>query len=123
MFESKSQINSDNLKEVYEQDFAILEFSGKKYCFFQLEITNLRDFIDKHYDEVVHLLQESKRTHGIDCIDFSGIDILEGYNIIFAVDQDSANEIERAIGTADLLTPYQTDRIIMRKEIWAKLIK
>lgn len=123
MFTAKSRIDSNNLERFYNEDFAVLEYNGKKYTIFQLEIVNLGEFVNQNYDQIIQLLQRAKKEHQIDYAGFSGIDVLNGYNIIFAIDHASANEFGRAIGTTEILKPYKTDHIIMRKEIWAKLIQ
>lgn len=67
-------------------------------------------------------MSTSKKQHRLDFIGFTGIDVIKGNDIIFALDEESSQFYVSAVGAKDLTKPYFTDRIIIRKEIGAKLM-
>lgn len=121
IFKSKSNVNSKNLEDRYAQDFCIVNVVDKKCHIFQLEIIDVEKFLVENLNVISKLLLDSKQNKSIDYVMFSGIDLLQGVNVIFTPDPASAIFFASVFNGADISKPYKTDKIIMRKEIWAIL--
>lgn len=123
MFDSKSNINSDNLYQVLNQDFAIKAFNGKKIGIAQIEITKLETKIKEWGNKLTEVIDQLKKENSLDYILFTGIDIFEGFNIFYIIDEESREMFSKVLEIPDLKPGYKTKEIIMRKQIGPKIEK
>jgi inorganic pyrophosphatase/exopolyphosphatase len=121
MFDSKSKVDSSNLYEVLDQDFAIKTFGDKKVGIAQIEITNLEERIKSWGNKLPEILEKFRKDNNLDYVFFSGIDIFEGFNIFYVVDENSRELFSKVLGIPNLESGYRTKEIIMRKQIWPKV--
>jgi inorganic pyrophosphatase/exopolyphosphatase len=123
MFNSKSNVTSGNLYEVIDQDFAIKNYGNKSVGIAQIEITDLEARIAKWGEKLPEVLNRIKKENHLDYIFFTGIDIFEGFNIFYMIDEESRKLFTKALEIPDLKSGYKTKEIIMRKQIGPKLEK
>lgn len=123
MFSSKSNVTSDNLYDVIDQDFAINKYKDKTIGIAQIEITDLEARIKDWGEKLPEVLNRLKEENNLDYVFFSGIDIFEGFNIFYSVDEKSRKLFSKALEIPNLKSGYKTKEIIMRKQIWPKLGK
>jgi len=121
MFSSKSLVTADNLYQILYQDFAIKVFDGKKVGIAQIEIINLETTLRKLKDELRNSLIRLREEHDLDYAFFTGIDLLEGFNIFYTIDSGSNSLFSKVLGIPELKAVYKSNAIIMRKEIWPKV--
>jgi inorganic pyrophosphatase/exopolyphosphatase len=123
MFSSKSNINSDNLYEVISQDFAIKAFNNKVVGIAQIEITDLELKLEELKDKLIEILTRFKKENNLDYVFFTGIDIFDGFNIFYPLDEESREFFSKVLEIPDLKPGYKTKEIIMRKQFWPKIEK
>lgn len=123
MFNSKSNVTSDNLYEVIDQDFAIKKYGDKSVGIAQIEITDLEARIKGWGEKLPEILNKLKKENNLDYIFFTGIDIFEGFNIFQMIDEESKELFSKALEIPNLKSGYKTTQIIMRKQIGPKIEK
>jgi manganese-dependent inorganic pyrophosphatase len=124
MFEYKSRIrNSTDLKFLIDQDFATHTIHGINLMIAQIEVANLEKVTAKYREVIAGELVKLKKQEKLEYAMFSGIDIIEGFNIFMVIDKKSGDFFSKAMGTSPFSKRYKTKGIIMRKEIWPKVEK
>jgi manganese-dependent inorganic pyrophosphatase len=121
MFSSKSNINSNNLYKTLSQDFSVKSFGDKKVGIAQIEINDLETKLAEWENKLTDVLNQLKKENDLDYIFFTGIDIFEGFNILFTIDDESKALFSKSLKIPDLKSGYKTTKIIMRKQIWPKI--
>ncbi len=120
MFRSKSNVSADNLYEVILQDLSIKTIGGTRVGIAQIEIINLELTINKLEGQLMEALNRLKREEHLEYFFFSGIDLLEGYNVLLTIDEKSEAVLSKA-----LHIPRQprrkTEAILMRKQLWPNI--
>ncbi len=121
MFEFKSKID-EPLKSFLLGD--LKKFSAKEGLvgIAQLEIINLREFIKNNFEEIEGALIDIKEQEKLDIVFLNSIDIKDGYNILFALDEKTQGLLEKLLDIKfqDKIAEKE-GIIIMRKEIVAEL--
>ncbi|MFA5828719.1 MAG: DHHA2 domain-containing protein [Candidatus Shapirobacteria bacterium] len=118
MFIAKSNISPDNLYEVLRQDFAIRPISDKMVGIAQIEMVDINRMSTDLKQVLLESLVRFYNDNKLDYIFFNGIDIVEGYNIFYTIDDVSNKLFSRVLNIPDLTPGYKTDAIIMRKQIF-----
>lgn len=124
MFEYKSKIrNAKDLVFVIDQDYTTKEIHGKNVGIAQVEIANLEEVINLYRSDIRENIEKLKQEEKVDYILFSGIDIIKGFNLFIAFDNDSDRFFSKVFGVRRIGDGYKTDEIVMRKQIWPKVEK
>jgi len=124
MFEYKSKIESwEDLKFILDQDYATKVMGNKNLMMAQIEIAKLEAVVNKYWANIREWLEEIKKKEELDYTLFTGIDIVEGFNILIVVDEESDQFFSKALGMLNIGAGYKTKEIIMRKQIWPKVEK
>lgn len=122
MFTYKSKVSGkEKLIFLMEQDFSTKELHSKKIGIVQIEVVALEEIIANHKNAIKEELVKLKKQGSLDYILFTGIDIVEGFNILIVIDEDSDSFFTRALGIPTFGEVYKTNYIIMRKQIWPKV--
>jgi inorganic pyrophosphatase/exopolyphosphatase len=121
MFQSKSNINSNNLEEAILQDFAVKTLSGKNIGIAQIEVVDLIKLVDVLKSQLIDLLHKFKSEKQLDYVLFTGIDILLGFNYLIVIDSKSGELVSKALSLPLFTSETKTAKIIMRKQIWPLL--
>ena len=96
IFTLKSKIEDSELRKEMEAEIAF-DYDGKKMTVAQLEIANIEVFLKEKEEKIIKELKLVKEEKNIDYIFINCIDILNGFNIVLIIDED----------TKDLLSFYK----------------
>jgi len=121
MFSAKSNITNDNLYDVLLLELAIKTIANKKIGIAQIEMVGVERMATDLKDSLLQTLNRFRNENELDYIFFTGIDIIQGYNIFYTIDDLSRQMFSKALDIPDLFPGYKTKSIIMRKQIWPKL--
>lgn len=121
MFRAKSKITKENLYQVLFQDFVIKNMGNKKVGIAQIEMTDVIRMSGDLAAELTKSLTRLKTENNLDYIFFSGIDVIEGFNYFYTIDEESLKLFSKILGIENLCPGYKTDYILMRKQIWPKM--
>lgn len=123
IFIKKSQIDDDNLRTEMECEIPT-ELNNFKSILAQIEVANVEEFLKEKKAKMLHILQNVKDEKNVDYVLCNCIDILNGYNIILVLDEESKMFVENSLGYKVLEDgTARTNEIIQRKNISAILRK
>lgn len=121
IFEAKSLINPNNLREEMEADYT-LEIGNKKLIIAQLEVVDAMGFLSTRKIAIQNILNSILEEKQLDYIFLNCIDILNGYSILYTpfskTEDYIKNYFEGAFENGQLIL----NPLFMRKEI-IKLLK
>jgi len=123
MFEYKSNISKENIEEILKEEFKFYDIKGKRVGIVQLEITDAVRKVSELKGDIKEILQRIKIENSLDYILFSSVDIKEGFNYLLTVDSLSSDFFSEVFDINDLENGTRYDDIIMRKEIYPKILK
>lgn len=123
MFEYKSNINKENIEEILTEEFKFYEIKGNRVGIVQLEITDSLNRVAKFENEIREILLRIKKEKSVDYILLSCVDVKEGFNYLLTIDPISSSLFSKVFGVSDLEKGVKLNDIIMRKEIYPKILK
>ena len=115
IFTKKSNI-SGYLKNEMEADIKIAT-GEKNTTIAQLELVDVDKFINDNIDEIKEILNGIKQDQKLDFIFLNCIDILNGYNMLVSIDNESEKLIEDILNIKCENGIGKTEKIVMRKQI------
>ena len=115
IFIKKSEI-TDRLREEMEVEFKD-EFITISWSMGQLEIANVEEFLNRNEEKVRAILKKVKDENNVDYISVNCMDIINGYTIILAENEATANIISDAINVKFIKLKAKIDKLVSRKEI------
>ena len=115
IFTEKSKIDIKDLRLAMEVDEKF-KLGTDEIIIGQLEITNVKGFLEKYEDNIKEIMNQIKYEYGISIIFINLIDILEGYHMIYAPDANTQNFLKE-YGMIFNGKLYTEKRIALRKEI------
>ena len=83
----------------------------------QLEIANVEEFLNRNEEKVRAILKKVKDENNVDYISVNCMDIINGYTIILAENEATANIISDAINVKFIKLKAKIDKLVSRKEI------
>lgn len=120
IFEKKSEIG-DYLREEMEVEFKD-QFMSISWSMGQLEVANVDDFLNKYEDKIRNILDVVSRENDVDYISVNCMDIINGYSVIVAYNEATAQLISEATGIKFDNLKARVNELISRKEI-VKIIR
>ena len=120
IFIEKSQIG-DSLREEMEVEFKD-QFMSKSWSMGQLEVANVDEFLNKYEPEIRNILKTVSKEKNVEYISVNCMDIINGYSVIVAENEKTAEIISNAIGLKFENLRAKTEELISRKEI-VKIIR
>ena len=93
------------------------EFMTISWSMGQLEIANVEEFLDCNEEKVRAILKTVKNENNVDYISVNCMDIINGYTIILAENEATANIISDAINVKFVNLKARINKLISRKEI------
>jgi len=120
IFEEKSEIG-DNLREEMEVEFKD-QFMSISWSMGQLEVANVDDFLNKYEDKIREILETVSKENNVDYISVNCMDIINGYSVIVAYNNETAKLITKATGIKFNNLKARVDELVSRKEI-VKIIR
>lgn len=116
IFTLKSKVEDSELRKEMEAE-VVIDYAGKKFTVAQLEIANMEEFLRQKEDKVVEVLNQVKQEKGLDYIFINCIDILNGFNIILTIDDDTIEFLEKKLEYSFENRRCKFDRVLQRKDI------
>ena len=120
IFVKKSEIG-DNLREEMEVEFKD-QFMSISWSMGQLEVANVEDFLNKYESDIRNILDTVSKEKDVEYISVNCMDIINGYSIIVALNDKTADLISKSIGIKFTNLKAKTNELVSRKEI-VKIIR
>ncbi len=120
IFIEKSQIG-DSLREEMEVESKD-QFMSISWSMGQLEVANVDEFLNKYEPEIRNILKTVSKEKNVEYISVNCMDIINGYSVIVAENEKTAEIISNAIGLKFENLKAKTEELISRKEI-VKIIR
>lgn len=121
MFNAKSNVEGNALKQIIETDYSVIKYGNYHVLVAQLEVINTKAIIKNRLHEIVTILNELKHKHSNEFTFINIIDIEKAFDYIVALDTQTEKILGKVLNVKFVNHIAKTDRIIMRKEISAKL--
>lgn len=121
MFLAKSNITTENFYEALRQDIVVRPIGDKKVAISQIEMVDIKRVNEDLNTSLISALNKFMIDIKPDYLFFNGIDIVEGYNIFYTIDEISNKLFSASLNIPDLIAGYKTTSIIMRKQIFRKV--
>ena len=115
IFVQKSQIG-DNLREEMEVEFKD-QFMSISWSMGQLEVANVDNFLAKYEEDIRSILVNVSKEKNVEFISVNCMDIINGYSVIVALNEQTANLISKATGFEFNNLKARTSELVSRKEI------
>ena len=115
IFVEKSQIG-DSLREEMEVEFKD-QFMSISWSMGQLEVANVDEFLNKYEQDIRNVLKTVSEEKNVEYISVNCMDIINGYSVIVAGNEKTAEIISNAIGLSFKDLKAKTNELISRKEI------
>ena len=115
IFVEKSQIG-DSLREEMEVEFKD-QFMSISWSMGQLEVANVDEFLNKYEQDIINVLKIVSKEKNVEYISVNCMDIINGYSIIVAGNEKTAEIISNAIGLSFKDLKAKTNELVSRKEI------
>lgn len=121
IFTLKSKVEDTELRQEMEAEVAF-DYKGKRMTIAQLEIVNIEEFIRENKQKIVEILRQVKQENDIDYIFINCVDILNGFNILLTIDEETKILLEKELGYSFEKDRCKFDKLIQRKDLF-KAIK
>ena len=116
IFTLKSKVEDSELRKEMEAEIAF-DYKSKRITVAQLEIANIEDFIKEKEQKIIQELKTVKREKDIDYIFINCVDILNGFNIILTIDDETTNFLRTELGYVFENNKCKFEKLIQRKDI------
>ena len=116
IFTLKSKVEDSELRKEMEAEIAF-DYNSKRITVAQLEIANIEDFIKEKEEKIIQELKTVKREKDIDYIFINCVDILNGFNIILTIDDETTNFLSTELGYVFENNKCKFEKLIQRKDI------
>lgn len=115
IFIKKSEIG-DNLREEMEVEFKD-QFMSISWSMGQLEVANVEDFLNKYESDIRNILKTVSKEKNVEYMSVNCMDIINGYSIIVALNNKTAELISKSVGIGFTNLKAKTNELVSRKEI------
>ena len=116
IFTLKSKVEDSELRKEMEAEIAF-DYKSKRITVAQLEIANIEDFIKEKEEKIIQELKTVKREKDIDYIFINCVDILNEFNIILTIDDETTNFLRTELGYVFENNKCKFEKLIQRKDI------
>ena len=121
MFLAKTRAIKSQLAEVLVEDFKHYRFGGKRVGIAQLETLATAEIIKSQKGKINKTLRDLKTKHNLDYIFLTAVDLKEGTNYFFVLDNKTKHLLEKILGVGFRNNLGKRSGVILRKEIIPKL--
>ena len=116
IFTLKSKVEDSELRKEMEAEIAF-DYNSKRITVAQLEIANIEDFIKEKEEKIIEELKIVKEEKNIDYIFINCVDILNGFNIILTIDDETTNFLSTELSYVFENNKCKFEKLIQRKDI------
>ena len=117
LFEAKSDLSGDKLKERIEGDIAWFVMGNKKVSIAQIEMIGAKNLIEKRIKEIIDILENTKKEMNLDFIFLNTIELEGCKNFFVANDDDIKSILEKILNIRFNGFVAERPDLIMRKQI------
>lgn len=117
LFIAKSDLSGDKLAKRIEGDFAWFVIGGKRIGVAQIEMIGVKKLIDERGDEIIKVLEKTKKEMNLDFIFQNTIELEDCKNYFITNDIEAKNILEKALKVKFSGIYAERDNLIMRKQI------
>lgn len=121
IFEEKSKFDIKDLRRVLEIEEKFV-LNTDDMIIGQLEITNAVETLSKYKENINEVIKDVYEQYNVKYIFVNIVDILNGYHLIYALDEPSILYFEEKFNVKFIDGVYKEDAIVLRKQI-KKLLK
>lgn len=122
MFKAKTEAIKNQLVKVLIDDFKDYELGKKKIGIAQLEALEIAKIIKNQEDKISKTLANLKTKYDLDYIFLTAVDLKEGVNYFFVLDNKTKNLLEQVLEVRFKNYLGKRSNVILRKEIIPKLL-
>lgn len=116
IFELKSKIEKENLREEMEAEI-VFKYKNKSVTIAQLELVDVKDFLSEYETDITSILKQIKKQKSLDYIFINCIDILNGFNIILTIDNETEEFLNHLLGYEFKNRRCEFKTILQRKDL------
>lgn len=116
IFTLKSKVEDTELRQEMEAEVAF-DYKGKRMTIAQLEIANIKQFLEEKEEKVIEVLNQVREENSVDYIFINCVDILNGFNLVLTIDNETRILLEKDLGYSFENDRCEFDRLIQRKDI------
>ncbi len=116
IFELKSKVDETNLREEMEAEI-VLNYKDKTITVAQLEIANIEKFLEKQEKNIVAILKQIKDEKSLDYIFINCVDILNGFNILVTIDDETEGFLNAVFGYEFENRKCKFNKVMQRKDL------
>lgn len=117
IFTLKSKVEDAELRQEMEAEIGF-DYRNKRMTIAQLEIANIEGFLEKKEEKVIAVLKQVKKEKRIDYIFINCVDILNGFNIILTIDEETRQLLEQELGYCFEGNRCKFDKLLQRKDLF-----
>lgn len=116
IFKLKSKVDETNLREEMEAEI-VLNYKNKTITVAQLEIANIEEFLEKQEKNIVAILKQIKDEKSLDYIFINCVDILNGFNILLTIDDETEEFLNKVFGYEFKNRRCKFNKVMQRKDL------
>jgi len=117
LFSAKSDLSGDKLKERILGDLAWFNIADRKVSIAQIEMIGAKELIKERLNEIIEILEETKKEMKFGLIFQNIIDLEECKNYFVAYDNETKKLLEKILGISFYGNIAEKNSLIMRKQI------
>ncbi len=117
LFEAKSDLSGNKLKERIEGDLSWFNMGGKIIGIAQIEMIGAEKLIKERLGKIIDILEEIKKEMKFNLIFQNTIDLEQNKNFFVANDEEIKNLLEKVLGVKFNGSAAERENLIMRKQI------
>lgn len=122
IFTLKSKVEDSELRREMEAELGF-DYKGKRMTIAQLEIADIEEFLKEKELKIIKILKQVKIENNIDYIFINCVDILNGFNIILTIDNETTQLLNSELGYVFENNRCKFDRLIQRKDLFNEIRK
>lgn len=117
IFTLKSKVEDAELRREMEAEVGF-NYRGKRMTIAQLEVANIEGFLEKKEEKVIEVLKQVKKEKCLDYIFINCVDILNGFNIILTIDEETRQLLEEELGYCFEGNRCKFNKLLQRKDLF-----
>ncbi len=116
IFREKSKFDINDLRLAMEVDEKF-RLGTDELIIGQLEITDARKFLARYEEDIKSIFEQVEEDYGVSTIFINIIDILDGYHILYAPNEETQQFLSQGYGFRFNGSVCEEKRFVLRKEI------
>ena len=122
IFTLKSKVEDSELRKEMEAEIGF-DYKGKRMTIAQLEIANIEEFLKQKEFKIIEILNQVKTENNLDYIFINCVDILNGFNIILTLDEETTQLLSSELGYVFHNNKCKFNKLIQRKDLFNEIRK